>query len=196
MAKVYNPSKWGPRVAICLVAAIPVPIATYMGLFQWGLIDSFWDPFFGKETEGVLKSELSHEMQDIIRLPDAILGAVAYIGDIIFALAGSNRRWFDRPWLVALFGLDVIPVSLVSATLVFMQAFVVHSWCFLCLVTACFSLVLVLLSYDEVFASITFMHRVWKRSRSKRVVWNTFIGKPSKLAYEIAREIEKNGRKS
>nr|NGX27722.1 hypothetical protein [Chlamydiota bacterium] len=161
----------------------------YMGLYQWGLIDSVWDPFFGNQSMKVLDSEVSHKITSWIRIPDSILGALAYLGDIIFGLAGSTRRWHDRPWMVILFGLDVIPLGLVSATLIFMQGFVVGSWCFLCLVTGVISLVLVVLAYDEVWSSILFLYRVWKRSRNFSILWNTFWGKPSKIAHQVGTEM-------
>lgn len=185
----YNPSKWSQRLRIVVVAAIAVIIAIYMGLYQWGLIDSVWDPFFGNQSMKVLDSEVSHKITSWIRIPDSILGALAYLGDIIFGLAGSTRRWHDRPWMVILFGLDVIPLGLVSATLIFMQGFVVGSWCFLCLVTGVISLVLVVLAYDEVWSSILFLYRVWKRSRNFSILWNTFWGKPSKIAHQVGTEM-------
>src|SRR5579872_1369103 len=89
----YNPSNWGPRILICCIAAVAVVIAVYMGLYEWKLIDFVWDPVFGGETMKVLDSEVSHQLTILFRIPDAIMGAVAYIGDIFFALAGSTRRW-------------------------------------------------------------------------------------------------------
>lgn len=188
----YNPSKFSQRLSIALVASIATLIAIYMGLYQWKLIDSVWDPVFGNQTMKVLDSDVSHWITSWIRIPDSILGALAYLGDIIFALAGSTRRWYDRPWLVILFGLDVIPLGLVSATLIFMQGAVVGSWCFLCLVTAVISLVLVVLAYDEVWSSCLFLYRVHKRSKNFSVLWNTFWGRPSIIAHEVANEMSQN----
>src|SRR5690606_20725350 len=95
--------------------------AVYMGLYQWGLVDTIWDPFF--DSEKVLKSDASKQMEEWFRIPDAIFGAVAYLGDIIFAMAGSIRRWQYRPWLVLVFGFDVIPLGIVSVILVGVQGF-------------------------------------------------------------------------
>lgn len=185
----YNPSKWSQRLRIILVAIPAVLIATYMGLYQWGLIDSVWDPIFGKQSMEVLDSEVSHAITSWVRVPDSILGALAYLGDILFGLAGSTRRWHDRPWLVILFGLDVIPLGIVSAVLIFMQGFVVGSFCFLCLVTAVISLILVVLAYDEVWSSILFLYRVWKRSKKFSVFWDTFWGRPSHIAHQVGLEM-------
>lgn len=193
----YNPSKWSQRFRIIAVAAVAVLIAIYMGLYQWRLIDSVWDPLFGNGSMKVLDSEVSHTITSWVRVPDSILGALAYLGDIIFALAGSTRRWYDRPWLVIVFGIDVIPLGVVSAILIFMQGFVVGYWCFLCLVTAVISLILVVLAYDEVWSSLLFLIRVWKRSRNVSLLWDTLWGKPSQIAHEVGLEMVKrrNGRK-
>jgi len=176
-------------VRVCLVAAVGFLIAVYMGLYQWRLISDVWDPIFGDQTKAVLDSDLSHWMSKWFRVPDASFGALAYLGDIVFALAGSTRRWQYRPWIVVLFGLDVIPLGIVSAILVVAQGAVVGSWCFLCLVTAIISLILVVLAYDEVWSCLIFLWRVWRRSRSVRVLWDTFLGRPSQTAHEAAQSV-------
>jgi len=181
----YNPSSWQQRVPICALAAIAFLAATYMALYQWRLIATPWDPVFGSQSQRVLDSEVSHQMRAWLRVPDAALGALAYLGDIIFGLAGCTRRWQYRPWLVILFGLDVIPLGIVSAVLVVMQGAVVGAWCFLCLVTAAISLLLVLLAYDEVWSSLSYLRRVWRHTRSATTVWNTFWGRASREAAEV-----------
>jgi hypothetical protein len=79
--------------------------------------------------------------------------------------------------MVMLFGLDVIPLGIVSAVLVFMQGTVVGAWCFLCLVTAVISLILVWLAYDEVWSSLKYLMRVWRRTRDRSVLWDVFWGR-------------------
>lgn len=186
-----NPSSWNVRYVICLFALVAVVIATFLSLYQWKLIHSIWDPLFGTNgTMKVLDSQLSHEMRGWMRIPDASLGAIAYIGDIFFALAGSSRRWKDRPWLVMLFGISVIPVGLVSILLVFLQGTVVHHWCFLCFITAAISLILIFLGYGEVKASVTYLYRIYRKSEGFKMVWKTLWGSPSEIAYEVAKEME------
>lgn len=181
----YNPSAWSQRIPICILAAVGFLIATYMGLFQWGLVGSVWDPVFGKQTENVLDSDLSHQMYGLFRIPDAIFGAIAYLGDALFGLAGSTRRWQYRPWMVVIFGIDVIPLGIVSALLVFAQGTVVGSWCFLCLVTAVISLILVAMAFDEVWSCLAYLRRVWKLSDGK-TLWNAFWGRPSEAGVRAA----------
>jgi len=174
----HNPSEWSQRVPICLLAAAGFFIAAYMALYQWRLIGDVWDPFFGDQSKQVLDSHVSETMRYWFGVPDAALGAIAYLGDVLFGLAGSTRRWQYRPWLVVLFGLDVIPLGVVSAVLVVLQGTALGAWCFLCLVTAGISLLLVVLAYDEVWASLLYLARVRRTTRSRRAVWNAFWGRP------------------
>ncbi len=161
-------------------------VATYMALYQWRLISDVWDPIFGEQSRHVLDSAVSERMRGWFRIPDAALGALAYLGDIIFCLAGSTRRWQYRPWMVILFGIDVIPLGIVSAVLMILQGTVVGAWCFLCLVTAVISLMLVLLAYDEVWSCLLYLSRVWRKTYNWRVLWNVFWGRSSQRADEIA----------
>lgn len=179
----YNPSSWNQRVRIALIALVATFIALYLGLYQWKVIETVWDPIFGDSTAKVLTSPLSHEFTSWIRIPDAILGVFAYLSDVVFALAGSERRWQDRPWLVILFGIDVIPLGIVSIILVILQGLVVKFWCFLCLVTAFISLILIFLAYDEVISSLIYLHEIKKRS-SWKTVWWAFWGYPSLEAFD------------
>jgi hypothetical protein len=185
----YNPSAWRQRIPICLLAMVAFFIAAYMALYQWRLIPDVWDPIFGDQSRAVLDSDVSHRMKRWFRIPDAALGAFAYLGDAVLGLAGSTRRWQYRPWMVVLFGIDVIPLGIVSAVLVVLQGTVVGSWCFLCLVTAVISLLLVYWAYDEVWVSLELLWRVWKKTRSMGAVWKTFCGRPSQAAAEAAREL-------
>jgi len=172
----YNPSSWPQRIPICLLAMVAFFIAAYMGLYQWRLVDSAWDPVFGTQTEQVLDSDVSEWMRRWFLVPDAVFGAIAYLGDAIFGLAGSTRRWQYRPWLVVIFGIDVIPLGIVSAVLVVLQGTAVGAWCFLCLVTAAISLILVYMAFDEVWSCLLYLHRVWKQTRDPRLWWKTFWG--------------------
>jgi hypothetical protein len=182
----YNPSSWRQRIPIAALAFVAFLISAYMALYQWRIIDTAWDPLFGDQTMKVLDSDVSERMRGWFGIPDAALGAVAYLGDVVFGMAGCTRRWQFRPWLVIVFGLDVIPLGGVSAILVLIQAMVLKEYCFLCLVTALISLALVGLAYDEVWSSLKYLWRVWKHTGSPVTVWLTFWGLPSKPAAELA----------
>ena len=163
-------------------------ISAYLALYQWRIIGSVWDPIFGDGSETVLDSHASERMRRWIRIPDGALGAIGYLSEAVFGLAGSTRRWQYRPWLVLLFGLDVIPLGLVSVLLVIVQGMVVGSWCTLCLVTAVISLVLVFLAYDEVWASLKYLRRVWRRVEERSVFWRVFWGGAHPDAAAVALE--------
>jgi uncharacterized membrane protein len=184
----YNPSSWKQRIAICLLAAVAFGISVYMALYQWRIIETVWDPVFGGDSAKVLDSDVSSRMRRWFLIPDAAMGAIAYLGDIIFGLAGSTRRWQYRPWMVMIFGLDVIPLGIVSAVLVFLQGAVVGAWCFLCLITAVISLLLVFLAYDEVWSSVVYLGRVWRRRQHWNDVWDAFWGRPPRERWNAALE--------
>lgn len=181
-----NPAAWSQRLPICILAFVGFLISTAMALYQWRLLGDIWDPVFGDQTKKVLDSDVSHTMRSWIGIPDAALGALAYLGDAIYGLAGSTRRWQFRPWMVVLFGLDVIPLGIVSVILVVMQGLVVGSWCFLCLVTAVISIILIILAYDEVWSSLLYLRRVWRETRDPRVLWDAFWGRGSGPAQRVA----------
>ena len=173
----YNPSSWAQRLPICVLAAATGGIALYLAAYQWRWVSTVWDPVFVDQTARVLDSDVSEKMRHWLLIPDAALGAVGYLSEAILGLAGSTRRWRERPWLVILFGIDVIPLGFVSAVLVVLQGTVVGSWCFLCLVTAVVSLMLVVLAYDEVWSSIVYLREVHRTSNSRRAVWDAFWGR-------------------
>ncbi|MBA3231603.1 MAG: vitamin K epoxide reductase [Acidobacteria bacterium] len=173
----YNPSAWRRRIPICVLAGVAFVISAYLALYQWRLIGAVWDPLFGEQSQRVLDSDVSHEMQRWLGVPDGALGAIAYLGDVVLGLAGSTRRWQYRPWLVALFGLLVIPVGGVSALLVLTQFAVLGQRCFLCLAVAAISLTILYLAYGEVWASLQYLRRVWRRTRNWRSVARVFWGR-------------------
>lgn len=181
-----NPSAWSQRLPVALLAAVGAGVASYLALYQWGLIDEVWDPFFGEGTATVLESKPSQRMHRWFGIPDAALGAIAYLGDAIFGLAGSTRRWQYRPWMVILFGIDVIPLGIVSVILVFVQALVVGSWCSLCIFTALISVALIVLAYDEVWATLAYLRRVWRETRDAKLLWRVFWGDASAAAARVA----------
>ncbi len=185
----YNPSAWRQRIAISILAGAAFVIATYMGLYQWRLIDTVWDPVFGSQSLAVLDSDVSHTLRGWFLIPDAILGALAYLSDIVFAMAGCTRRWQYRPWLVMLFGLDVIPLGIVSAVLVALQGLVVGAWCFLCLVTALISVLLVFLAYDEVWSCWLYLRGIARRSGRWGPAWSAFWGRPLAVAHQVGRQM-------
>ncbi len=158
----YNPSSWNQRVPVILFAWAGFFVARYMGAFQFGFIDTVWDPFFGDGTRKVLTSDVSHSFP----VSDATLGAFSYIMDVLFGYAGGTHRWRTMPWVVIIFGIMIIPLGIVSITLVILQPVAVGHWCSLCLTSAMISLIMIPFTIDEVLATIQMMKKEKKRGKS------------------------------
>lgn len=52
-------------------------VATYLTLFQYGVVDTVWDPFFGDGSATVLESKLSR----VLPISDGGFGAAGYLAD-------------------------------------------------------------------------------------------------------------------
>ena len=163
----YNPSAWSERIWLIGVALLGLGIATYLALYQLGLIDEVWEPWFGMGSQEVLHSPLSR----VLPIPDAALGAMAYAVDAIAGAIGGTQRWRTMPWMVVLFGLAVGPLGLVSVFLVIAQPVLLDAWCTLCLASAVISVVMIGPAMDEVLASLQFLKGVSVRRQS---VWQAF----------------------
>jgi hypothetical protein len=133
-----------------------------------------------------LTSGVANKMDMWLHIPDAAFGAWAYLSEVILGLVGSTRRWQHRPWMVVLFGIDIIPLGGVSAILVLSQGFIIGSWCFLCLCSAAISFILIAYAYDEVWASLMYLRRVWKEYHDARLVNRVFWGFGSEKADRVA----------
>ncbi len=148
----FNPSSWAQRIPIIFLAFICWMISRYLAAYQLGYIDTMWDPFFGSGTVNVLTSDVSKAFP----VPDAGLGAFAYTLETLSGF-GNERRWRTTPWLVILFGLLTIPLSIASIILIMLQPILVGSWCGLCLINAFIMLLPIPLSIDEMTASIQYL---------------------------------------
>jgi uncharacterized membrane protein len=165
----YNPSANDQRHPIALLAFIGLCIAFYLGLFELHVIKHVWDPVFKGGSENVLESKLSKSFP----IPDALLGASAYVLDIIFDLVGDTSRWKTKPWIVILFGLAAGPLGFTGILLVISQGVLVHDWCTLCLCSALISVVIISPASDEVLATLQYLKRVKNNNDS---LWKAFWG--------------------
>jgi uncharacterized membrane protein len=146
-----NPSAWSRRLPVAGLALLGCALSTYLTLYQWHVTASVWDPIFGTQSsEAVLTSSFTGWLP----LPDATLGAMAYLVEAILALLGGTHRWRTEPWLVVVFGLVLAGLALTSLVLVLTQIFLVHALCTLCLCSAAISFVNAWLGRDEVIAAI------------------------------------------
>lgn len=164
----YNPAAWDQRIPVIFLAWIGFFISRYMGAFQLGYIDVVWDPFFDEGTRRVLNSEVSHSFP----VSDAMLGAFAYIMDVLFGAAGGIHRWRTMPWVVIIFGILIIPLGAVSITLIVLQPLAVGCWCSLCLTTALLSLIMIPFAIDEVLATVQLM--AFEKKERDTSYWTSF----------------------
>lgn len=75
------------------------------------------------------------------------------------------------PWMVAMFGVLVIPLGIASIVLVILQPVMVGEWCTLCLATAALMLMMIPLAVDEVAAMLQFLSAA---VREGQPLWRTF----------------------
>lgn len=149
----YNPSSWPTRIVIGFLAFLCWMISRYLAAYQLGYIDTVWEPFFTPGTKSVLESTVSKAFP----VPDAGLGAMAYTLEFFSAFLGGKNRWRTAPWAVLIFGILVIPVSLVSVLLIILQPLAVGTWCTLCLATASCMLAGIPFAVGEVAATIQYL---------------------------------------
>lgn len=176
-----NPSAWRERIPIIVLAVVGVAISSYLSLFQFGVTETVWEPFFGSGSREILSSKVSH----VLPVPDAALGAFSYLLDAVTGAIGGRERWRTRPWIVVIFGLAVGPLGAVSILLVILQPVLYGTWCTLCLLSAVVSLAMIGPALDEMLASLQYLRVVadtddsvwrafWKGTRSEGATgWGT-----------------------
>lgn len=140
-----------------------------MTAYQLGHIDAVWDPFFS----GYIPTDTKNGTEEIITssvskawpVPDAGLGALTYLLEILTGMIGSSRRWRTMPWLVLLFGFMIIPLGAISITFIIIQPILLGTWCALCLIAAAAMVLQIPYSFDEVVATIEFLRRRARKGR-------------------------------
>src|SRR5688500_3900797 len=88
----YNPASWPQRLPIVGLAVIGFVIATYLSLYQYEVVGQVWEPFFGRGSEKILKSDVSDVVEKYTGLPitDGALGAFSYLLDAIAGVVGGR----------------------------------------------------------------------------------------------------------
>jgi uncharacterized membrane protein len=158
----HNPSAWSMRVYVLVIALIAFGIAVYLALYQWGIVAGVWEPFFGNGSRRILKdSALAH----FFPVPDAALGALAYLIDASLALVGGQNRWHTRPGTVLLQGSVTAALVIAAIVLVLCQGLVFRAYCTLCLASALCSLLMPPFALSEVWAAWQFRTRPVHPSR-------------------------------
>ncbi|MDX1694033.1 MAG: vitamin K epoxide reductase family protein [Ketobacteraceae bacterium] len=159
----FSPSDWIQRIPIIFLAFIGFIISHYLAAYQLGHIDAVWEPFFKGANPGDAKNGteeiITSRVSEAWPVPDAGLGALTYMLEILTGLIGSRARWRTMPWLVLLFGFMIVPLGAVSITFIIIQPIILDTWCTLCLVAAAAMLIQIPYSFDEIVATIGFLKR-------------------------------------
>jgi nucleoside-diphosphate-sugar epimerase len=163
----YSPSDWTQRLPIIVLALVGFFVARYMAAYQLGHIPNAWDPFFGGGTETIITSELSKAWP----VSDAGLGALSYMLEALSGIMGDRKRWRTMPWMVALFGVLVVPLGGVSIFFIVIQPIWIGTWCTLCLIAAAAMVIMIPYSLDEIVAMGQFLA---ERRRAGRPLWQVF----------------------
>lgn len=164
----YGPSTDAQRLPIAILGLIGLLISRMLTAYQLGHIDSVWEPFFQGSltdprngTEEIITSSVSKAWP----IPDAGLGAVSYTLEILMAVMGTRDRWRTMPWMVAFFGILVIPLGVVSIYFIIIQPIVIGTWSTPALIAGLAMLVMIPFALDEVIAMGQFL--VWARCQGK-----------------------------
>jgi hypothetical protein len=168
----YNPSSWPQRWIMIALGAAGFFVSRYLAVYQLGYVDYVWEPFFGFSTgmQKVLDSRMSHMWP----ISDAGLGTISYTFEFLMGYMGSPARWRTMPWMVAFFGILVIPLGLTHIVLVISQPVVVHHWCTMCLLAAAIMLPMIPLEVDEVVAMGQHMVQAKRRGDRGGSLWQIF----------------------
>lgn len=164
----YNPSSWPQRWIMIATGFLGWLVSRQLAMYQLGYVSTAFDPFFGEGSRRVLDSRMSHALP----VSDAALGTLAYTFEFLMGFMGGPSRWRTMPWMVALFGILVIPLGLVHIALVVSQPVIVGHWCSMCLIAAAIMLPMIPLEVDEVVAMVQHVRQAGQRGESRwRVFW-------------------------
>lgn len=169
----YCPSTAAQRLPIVIMGLVGFVIARWLTAYQLGHVDNVWEPFFSGDgrkngTEFIITSDVSKAWP----IPDAGLGAVAYMLEILMAAMGDKRRWRTMPWMVTFFGILVVPLGVVSIYFIIIQPIVIGTYCTLCLLAAVAMLIMIPFALDELIAMGQFL--TWTH-RDGKPFWRTFF---------------------
>ena len=146
----YNPSEWPRRLPGVALAVAGCCIATYLALYQTGVVAEVWEPFFGNGSRLLLRQSA---VARLLPVPDAALGAVAYLAEAILGAVGGRDRWRSAQPLVLAFGGVAFALGAAGVLLVVLQPLLSGTFCTLCLASAACSVTAALAAAPEVLAS-------------------------------------------
>jgi Vitamin K epoxide reductase family len=168
-----NPSSFRQRLPIVALAVLGCLAAGWLALYQHGVTDTVFEPFFGDGTREIVRESGFSRAFERLPIGDAALGGLGYLADAVTGLIGSSERWRTMPWIVVIFGVFVVPFGAVSVMLTIFQPVLYGSFCTLCLFSGAISLAMIGPAVDEVLASLQHLQREHCAGRS---VWAAFWG--------------------
>ncbi|MFC4909482.1 vitamin K epoxide reductase family protein [Actinomadura gamaensis] len=136
-----NPSAPAQRLPVVVLALAGCAVSTYLALYQYEVLGSVWDPFFGDGSRKVLTSALSRSLP----VRDAALGAAAYLFEAVLEASGGRHRRRERPWLVLLVGAVAAALAVTGIVLTVAQPVLTGTFCTLCLSSAAISILVAVL---------------------------------------------------
>lgn len=163
----YCPSTYLQRLPIIALGAFGFFIARYLAAYQMGHIGAIPEPFFHgangfNGTEIIITSSVSKAWP----IPDGGLGAVSYMFEVLMGVMGGRARWRTMPWMVAMFGIVVVPLGVISIYFIIIQPIVIGTYCSLCLLAALAMLLMIPLTLDELVAMGQFIGQSHRRGES------------------------------
>ncbi|MBA3511145.1 vitamin K epoxide reductase family protein [Sphingomonas sp.] len=175
----YSPSTYAQRLPIAYLGLFGLLASRILTAYQLGHIDSAWEPFFAGSaadprngTEEIITSYVSKMWP----IPDAGLGAISYLLEIVMAVMGTRDRWRTMPWMVTFFGILVIPLGVISIYFIIIQPVLLGTWCTLCLLAALAMLVMIPFAIDEVVAMGQYLY--WSKRTGRPLIRTFFKGGP------------------
>lgn len=160
----FNPSARHFRSASALFALMGFLIALYLTAAELHWVTTPWDPIFHQGTKDVLFSPISRGFP----VPDALLGALVYLLELVLLLLGDEDRWMSQPGVVLLGTLNGLGLAGASLVLLILQPAVIHAGCLLCLCSTAVSFILLQRSLSEAVAA--FQHLTGRRAEGRSTI--------------------------
>jgi nucleoside-diphosphate-sugar epimerase/uncharacterized membrane protein len=169
----YCPSTYVQRLPIIALGLVGFLLSRILSAYQLGHVDGIWEPFFSSPS-GLNGSEyiVTSDVSKAWPIADGGLGAMSYMFEILMGVMGSRLRWRTMPWMVALFGIVVGPLGVISIYFIIIQPIAIGTYCTICLLAAAAMLIMIPFSLDEIVAMVQFM--VWNTRRG-RPFWRAFF---------------------
>ena len=171
----FNPSSWLQRMPIIVLAFVGLYFSRYLAAYQLEQVDGVWEPFFEgdpKDPKNGTEEIVTSAVSEAWPVPDAGVGAVTYVLEIITGVVGGVARWRTVPWLVLLFGIMIVPLGVVSVGFIIIQPIVIGTWSTLALIGAAAMLVQIPYSFDELVACCQFL---WRRKKAGRPILRVLV---------------------